>query len=519
MIPRRPGRVAQGRTAEIVSIPAPIGGWNARDSVAAMAPTDAIMLTNWFPTTSDVMVRKGYIQFATGVPGEVETVMAFNPASGPKHLFAANSSAIYDVTAGGAVGAAVVSGLTSGEWIYTNFATSAGPFLAMVNGQDGYYVYNGTTFQKVTSASSPISITGVNPNNLIHVNAFASRVWFIEKNTLHAWYLPVSQLGGAAQQFDFSPIFRCGGHLIAMGTWTVDGGYGMQNYAAWVTSEGEIAIYGGTDPSQAATFSLVGVYQLGTPLGNRCFMKYGSDLLYIGKDGLAPMSQALSSTRVNTQVNLTAKIQGAIAQATDLYADNFGWCMQLYPPANMIILNVPVSPGQQQQYVMNTITGAWCNFTGWDANCWEIYEDQIYFGSNGYVGLAWFGFSDDATNIIGVAQQAFNQFGQPQRDKHFTMLRPILRSNGAPSIFAGINVNYDQTIPQSTLTFAPINYGVWDVALWDVALWGGDLQVFMGWQGATGTGWVGSPTLQVASNGIETHWVSTDIVLKGGSIL
>lgn len=518
MTPRR-GRTAQGRSAQLVSIPAPIGGWNARDSVAAMPPIDAITLTNWFPTTSDVMVRKGFSKHATGLPGQVNTVMAYNPSDGPKQLFAASGTGIYDVTSGGAVGAPVVSGLTSSEWIITNFATSAGPFLLAVNGEDGYYVYDGTTWQKVTSSSTPISLTGVDPNTLIHVIAFASRIWFIQKGSLNVWYLPVNQIGGAAVLFPLDAIFRRGGEIVASGVWTVDGGYGMQNYIAWVTSEGEIAIYGGTDPSQATTFSLVGVYQLGTPLGNRCFMKYGSDLLYIGMDGLAPMSAALASTRVNTQVNLTAKIQGAISEATLLYQDNFGWSLQLYPPNNMIILNVPVALGSQQQYVMNTITGAWCNFTGWNANCWEIFDDSVYFGSDGYVGLAWSGFADNGANISGVAQQAFSQFTQTQQDKRFTMLRPVLRSNGSPAIAAGINVNYDQTIPQTTLNFAPINYAVWDVGIWDVSQWGGDLQVFMGWQGAQGVGYVGSPILQIASNGIETHWVSTDVVLEGGAIL
>ena len=47
-------------TAKTASIPAPIGGWNARDSLANMSPTDAVQLVNWFPTPTDVTMRKGY---------------------------------------------------------------------------------------------------------------------------------------------------------------------------------------------------------------------------------------------------------------------------------------------------------------------------------------------------------------------------------------------------------------------------------------------------------------------------
>jgi hypothetical protein len=47
-------------TAKTASVPAPIGGWNARDSLANMSPTDAVQLVNWFPTPTDVTMRKGY---------------------------------------------------------------------------------------------------------------------------------------------------------------------------------------------------------------------------------------------------------------------------------------------------------------------------------------------------------------------------------------------------------------------------------------------------------------------------
>jgi len=47
-------------TASTASVPSPIGGWNGRDSLANMAPTDAVQLINWYPTPTDVTLRKGY---------------------------------------------------------------------------------------------------------------------------------------------------------------------------------------------------------------------------------------------------------------------------------------------------------------------------------------------------------------------------------------------------------------------------------------------------------------------------
>ena len=37
-------RLVQRNNANVASLPAPIGGWNARDSLANMAPTDAVTL-------------------------------------------------------------------------------------------------------------------------------------------------------------------------------------------------------------------------------------------------------------------------------------------------------------------------------------------------------------------------------------------------------------------------------------------------------------------------------------------
>jgi hypothetical protein len=54
--------VAKKFTANTTSVPSPIGGWNARDSQANMNPMDAIQLVNWYPTPTDVTMRKGWTQ-------------------------------------------------------------------------------------------------------------------------------------------------------------------------------------------------------------------------------------------------------------------------------------------------------------------------------------------------------------------------------------------------------------------------------------------------------------------------
>ena len=71
------GGFAKRKVARYKTIPAPVGGWNARDALAAMSPLDAVTLDNFFPITSGVMLRKGYTQWATGLTTDVESLLPY----------------------------------------------------------------------------------------------------------------------------------------------------------------------------------------------------------------------------------------------------------------------------------------------------------------------------------------------------------------------------------------------------------------------------------------------------------
>src|SRR5690349_5694307 len=126
-------RRKQGFRAKPASRPAPIGGWNARDSLADMDEKDAVTLDNWWVTPSDVVVRNGVTQYATGFPSYVESLMVYDGPSSEK-LIAASTTLFYDATSGGAIGAAVVTGLSNARFEYQNVSTAGGNFMLCVNG-------------------------------------------------------------------------------------------------------------------------------------------------------------------------------------------------------------------------------------------------------------------------------------------------------------------------------------------------------------------------------------------------
>ena len=502
-------QLVQRNDAKVASIPAPIGGWNARDSIANMDVIDAVQLTNLFPSVNNVVLRPGYTKYATGIPNQVRSLLSYSSGAS-NQLFACAGTEIYDVTAAGAVGAPVQTGLSGADWEYINVTTPAGGYIYAVNGIDDPLLYNGTVWSNPT-------ITGVDPTTFTNITTFKNRVWFTQENTLKAWYLDTLSIQGAAAAIDMSSVAQLGGYLVCVGTWTIDAGYGVDDNLVFITSNGEVIVYAGTDPTDVTKWSLVGVWRIGKPVGKRCMIKYGGDILLLTYNGLYPLAASLQSSRLDPRIALSDKIQGAFASATQVYGSNFGWSIIFDPKHNALTVNVPFAEGRQEQYVMNNITKSWCNFTGWNANCWEIYNNEPYFGGDGYVAHAWDDdYADDGANIVTEALQAFNYFDSRGVKKYFTRARPSIFTNGTPAIFVGMNVDFELINTTAPLSYSPVGSSLWDSAIWDVNSWASENIITNNWQGITGIGYCGSTHFKSASQGITILWASTDIVYQTG---
>lgn len=505
------------RRASTASVAAPLGGWNARDPIGAMRKLDAVQITNWFPGTGSLAPRKGYTRFCTGITGQVESLMTYNSGTASK-LFAAATTKIYNVTAGGTVGAAVVSSLTNARWQYVNFTVAAtASYMLCVNGADKMRIFDGTNWH-ADGDGSPYDVTNVDTATCININVFKNRIWLIPTGTLKAWYLPINAIGGAAVALDMSALVQQGGYLMAGMNWTIDAGYGMDDYLAFITSQGEVLVWRLTDPTTPTGIALIGVYNLGSPVGRRCWVKYGGDLLIITQDGVIPMAEGLQSSRLDPRINITDKIQKAVSAAVTAHGSKFGWELLLLSKENQLYLNVPVTEGNyQQQYVQNNITKSWCNFTGWNANCWALLNDDPYFGSNTFVGKAWNGNVDHVSNIESFALQAFSSYGS-SRQKQAKMIRFHLLSSGVPKPAGNVNVDYDLSDTTAPLS-AMIVAATWDADTWDHASWAATLAPSADWQGVDSIGYTFAPALKVSSQGMDLEWLSTDIVFEEGGVL
>lgn len=503
------------RISRTASAPAPVRGLNARDALANMKPTDAVILDNFFPRTADVLLRNGCEVHTSGITGSVQSLMPWRGATSSK-LFAAVGGSIYDVSVAGAVGVAAVSGLTSNRWQHVNMGTPGGQFLVCVNGADDMRQYDGSTWKTINGASVP-AITGVSTASLIQVNLFKQRLFFVQKDSMNVWYLPVQSIAGAATKFDLSSLFTLGGRLEWMATWTLDTGAGVQEYAVFCSNQGQIAVYEGIDPSSATDWALIGMFRIGRPvIGRRSFEKIGSDLFIVCADGVVPLSRVLATDRSQTQSAVTDRVVNLMSEYVQLYGDNYGWDAILHPGGSKAIVNVPtLQDTTSLQLVMNSTTGAWCRFTGWNAFCFALLGDDLYYGGINAVYKADTGNDDAGSAIAGDMLPAFDTFGSSEQ-KRFVMVRPVVQANTRPRFSLAMCVDYSPLATMSTPTYTETVAAVWNLAPWNESDWDGVSRLYRDWQTIGQIGYAGAMRLKVSGIGAALSVQAIDYLYEQG---
>jgi hypothetical protein len=516
---RQRAKLARAQVSYSHSYPAPVGGWNARDALAAMPPTDAVALENWYCQTSYLEIRGGYADHATGMTGNGKTLVTYNKLDGTGKMFCSTPSGVYDVTSPGAVGASVAA-RTDGKHQWLNFGDGTNNYLIMVNGVDAPLYYDGTTWTAVTGASSP-ALTGITTTELVSVNVYKGRLFFIPKDSLSFWYLAAGAAGGALTEFPLDGEAKRGGYLMAMATWTIDGGDGLEDRAVFVTSEGEVIVYEGTNPGSAAAWAKVGSFFIGKPLGRKCFTQYGGDVILLTQNGAFPLSAALQSATIDYKMALSFKIENAFTEAARRYGDTFGWRVLPFPKQSALIVNIPIlENGEHEQYVMNTITKAWQKFKEWDAEDFVVFEGDLYFTTSTKVVQAWHGNVDGVNDIIAYGKTAFTYLNRKGVQKQIKMFRPVLTVNGSLNFLTDIDVDFNDTPITGTATYTAVTQALWGVALWGVNVWAVGEETVAIWTSPDEyPGFCVAGKLKITTGDLTVKWNSCDYIYELGGAL
>lgn len=493
-----------GRVAALHMFAAPTRGWVTNENLAGEGKAAALVLDDWFPTEKGIRARGGASKHATITTSDgVVSMIPYETATARK-LFAASASAIYDITTPAdpdVSPSAAVSGQTSGYYSYQQFETSGGDYMYLANGDDSLQLFDGSSWMAVTNATSP-NITGVTTSDLSAVWAYRNRLFFVEEGTMNAWYLPAGNIGGVANDISLAGVFQRGGSLLFGATWSLDAGDGIDDKCVFVSTEGEIAVYEGYDPSSASTWSLVGRYDVGKPLGKRAFMRAGGDLLILTVEGVIPVSEALRLDFAALKFKAISEPIAPDWRREAVERGDMPWEMVKWPSKNMALVTNPVAQaGQKEQcFAVNLLTGAWARYTGWNTQSLAFFDDQIYFGDDdGYVYHAEVGGYDPGNlSYSPTFVGHFSALGAPTLYKAAQAMRAVFEESSPFNIGLSVSADYKISYPAAPSSVASQGGLVWDTDNWDEAVWDGSVEEVpdTSWKAVAGAGFALAPQIR-----------------------
>lgn len=496
---------SQGKQ-RIKRFPAPVRGLIRNENIALTQPGGALFLENWFPTSTGMRSRRGIRKHATLTGASAVAAIMPYQGSGVSKLFAANDSGIFDITtvANPNSPLSAASGIgtsTSGLYSHIQFSTTGGEFLFCVNGTNLHKVFNGT----IWTENSP-AITGTTTDNWSHVWSHQNRIFGIKKNSKTAVYLSSASIGGATTDFPLGGVFKLGGTLLFGATWSLDSGEGLDDLCVFVSSNGEVAVYAGSDP---VSWALQGVYKIGTPMGKNAHFKAGGDLMIATDDGLVSMTAALRNAReALRELAVSYPIEELWLDQTQSRAA-VAWQCSAWPLKQMLVVSTPTYGGAAPQVlVANTRTGAWTVYTAWDCRGLAPFGSQFFFGnSGGLVFEAETGGADNGANYTCSAAGLFDDLKSPALQKVLKLIRGVFQSNYQtilPKFSA--SVDFQTSMPSPPLPSAePSGAVLWGSVAWGGFVWGGTSTRYRyaDWHGVDGVGFSISWQLQVTLGNIS----------------
>lgn len=354
-----------------------------------------------------------------------------------------------------------------------------------------------------------IGISGVSSQNLSFVWIYKNRLFFLEKDSMNAWYQDVDALGGALTRFPMGGVFQRGGSLLFGASWSLDtsGDGGLSAQCVFVSTEGEVAVYQGGNPSDASNWGLVGVYRIGKPLGPNAWFRAGGDIVISTDIGLVPLSQAINrDVAALAPSAVSYPIETAWNEEVDARRAAY-WTCAVWPERQMALVVLPTLAGTTpRMFVANVRTGAWCEFTNWDGRCIASFKGRLFFGTKGGKVIEGYVTGLDQGNpYTGVHIPLFDDLGTPASIKVFKMARPTLLSAIDVNCDLSMHFDYMVSLPPPPSAAIVESGSVWGSAVWGEAKWGGTRtkRIKQDWQAAAGMGYAFAPALQVTSGSLQ----------------
>lgn len=480
--------IPRTRKANRTSFPAPVGGINASDLMQNMPLNDAIILDNLVPNNNSVTIRNGFKTYLAGFDNPIKTIMAYQSTS--EQLLCASDDKIFLINkTTPPTKTEKKTGLINGFWDCVNFGTPEGQFLICVNGADPMQIYSGTSFSNaaITGLKSGEAVNGASFRAIV---AHKSRLWVIRDN-FTVGYLAPQSIQGAISNFELGSLFSYGGKLVGLFTFSFNNtNNGSDDYLGFISNQGEIVIYQGTDPSSASTWSIVGVYKMPPPVGKRFVTNFNGDALILTQNGVYSV-QAMMQSGFNFYENtLAKKINPLIRDFFNKNASNDNCSLVFIPLKNKIYLTLKDINNNITQYVMNANNNAWCRYVDMPYEHGIAQDGIMYAIMDKTLYLYEHGANDNGAFIKCKMLTAFTNFGIAEK-KYVTHLKPYIQCQPVKTfkLYLETVTDFSEVLLTNEITKIAQSVAIWDEARYDEANWTDDSnKILNDWIAAGGLG-------------------------------
>jgi len=488
---RQPVPQQLAQSLRTITIPAPVRGIVQAENEAFMQPGGANVQTNWATTMKGVKLRGGCIRWCE-LPETTPIISAFEYSDGnAQRMYAANATKLYDVTTG--IATMIKDGQGSGNYFSAQMNNNSGDNFMIVGNDAGDFLLRtrdglaffllsgvigaaGDGVPNITYDPAKLPAGVPQGTGLVYSWKYRNRLYFIQESSMNAWYLPLDAVGGVLQPIYLAGAATKGGKLLFGASWSIDAGDGIDDKCVFVTDLGELLIFTGSNPSDAANWRQEGRYQIGPPLGMNAHMLLGGDLLIATVDGIVPVSQAIQKdSGALTLALLTRNIKPLWRGEVDDKRE-WPWTMKRWDEYGGIFVATPggTTPSTKHCLVANNETGAWFVYT-WDVTCLIRMRGDMFFGTQtGIVMQADRTGYDDGLPYTATLVGGWETFQSGAARVTWHQARAVFASRFAepfqPQLAAA--VDYLITIPPPPPPgLDPGVLDVWDEGLWDDALW------------------------------------------------
>jgi hypothetical protein len=293
---------------------------------------------------------------------------------------------------------------------------------------------------------------------------------------MNAWYLGLNAIQGDLKMIPLSGAATKGGKLLFCAVWSLDAGDGTDDKLVFATTLGELLIFTGSNPADAANWRQEGRFQMTAPLGMNAHLAIGGDLLIATVEGIMPTSGAI--TKGAAELELAAVTRTIKPMWREEVADkrDHPWTMCKWDEYGGIFTTLPGDlPGKHKCLVTNAATGAHARFTGWDAMCWIKMNGRMYFGTQtGIVMEADRGGFDDGALYVATLVGGWELFQSPSQTVTWRQARASFTAKAGEPFQPQLSTTTDYVVvlplpPNPGLD--PELEDLWDEGLWGVAKW------------------------------------------------